>query len=191
MPMSKFRKRLTEIVLQVIPVMIGVYLGFVVNNWSENARNQSATTKLVTNLLQEIQTNEAWINRVAEYHVMLRDSTNFYTDGEHYLDKYPAFFQGIILEPLQSSAYQTGIQTGLINELSIDLIQDLNQLYTLQQFYNDFSQVALAGMLERDPQEKRESLTAMSRYISLIMGDVIIRERYLLEKYEAIREKLE
>ena len=40
------KKKIGEILLQIIPVMIGVYLGFVLSNWSETNKTKSQTELL-------------------------------------------------------------------------------------------------------------------------------------------------
>jgi hypothetical protein len=44
------KKRMGDLILQIIPVMIGVYLGFVVSSWAENRKvgqNQFSLLKIL------------------------------------------------------------------------------------------------------------------------------------------------
>lgn len=68
------KKKIGEIILQIIPVMIGVYLGFIVSNWSETNKTNSQTELIRKNIVAEIKSNKSKIKQVLEYHVMIRDS---------------------------------------------------------------------------------------------------------------------
>ena len=43
---KKKNTRISELIFQIIPVMIGVFLGFLVSNWTESSKNNSKTTLL-------------------------------------------------------------------------------------------------------------------------------------------------
>ena len=85
---------------------------------------------------------------------------------------------------LPRSAFETGIQTGIINELSIDKIQALNTTYTHQDSYNEFGMLMLQGLITMDFDESKESIEKIFRYLSISMTDVVIKEEDLLKQYD-------
>jgi hypothetical protein len=87
---------------------------------------------------------------------------------------------------LVNSAYLKGIQTGTINELPINTIQSLNQIYTLQEDYNDFGNVLLAGLINKEFSEKEEDIKKIVRYLSVSMSDIVIKEDGLLYSYNNV-----
>ena len=183
---SNLKAKFGEIVIQIIPVMIGVYLGFVVSNWAEgNKRNQQVEV-FIQNLYSEIESNEKKINNVFAYHKMLRDSSRYLSNFANGTRK-PTFFQGTRTLKLTSSAYNTGIQTGIINNLKIDQIQEINQLYTLQNDYNEFGSMLLSGLINLDFDNTPESILKVARFLSISMTDVVIKEQDLLEGYNEIK----
>ncbi len=179
------KKKIGDILLQIIPVMIGVYLGFVITNWADANKRKKESAKMIENILSEIATNKQKIEAVAGYHVMVRDSSRHYAYAQSEIKK-PTFFQGTRVLPLTSSAYNTGIQTGIINELPLDQIQVLNQLYTFQDGYNDYSNIMMSGLVSKRFSDKEEDIRDIAMYLSLTMTDVVFKERDLLREYEKV-----
>lgn len=184
------KKKIADILLQIIPVMIGVYLGFVISSWADTNKRKKESAKMVENILFEISSNEKKIKAVAEYHVMVRDSSLHYANTTEKVGK-PKFFEGTRIFTLTNSAYNTGIQTGIINELPLEHIQQLNQLYTYQDEYNNFSNILMSGLINKKFSDKEEDIRDIAMYLSLTMYDVILKEKGLLKEYEEIRALLQ
>ncbi|HFA50610.1 MAG TPA: hypothetical protein ENJ95_16510 [Bacteroidetes bacterium] len=183
------KKKILEIIIQIIPVMIGVYLGFVVSDWSDSQKRKVQSVRLLENIRSEINTNKQIVAGGLDYHEMVRDSSRYYS-GDGLAIGRPAFFQGTRHRTLVNSAYKTGVQTGVINELPINSIQELNQLYTLQDSYNDYGKMQLEGLINKDFFKDEESIGGIARYLSMTMTDIVIKENYLLQKYRTIESEL-
>lgn len=168
--------------------MIGVYLGFIVSNWSSNKQQNAKKKILIENIIAEVRDNQSNINLVVTYHEMLRDSSRHYLQ----LNKstIPSFFRGVNTLTLANSAFETGIQTGLLNELSINQIQSLNRVYTSQKAYGEFCNILLSGLINMDFMENEESLKKILQYLSISMTDVAIKERQLLKDYDNVLSNL-
>ncbi|MCR9182520.1 MAG: hypothetical protein NXH73_06310 [Flavobacteriaceae bacterium] len=177
------KRKLGDIILQIIPVMIGVYLGFVISNWQDNQKRSTQSQILVDNISLEIETNKRIIEGVIEYHKMLRDSSRYYANLDIY-NKKPTFFQGTRTQQLSSSAYSTGIQTGIINELPLKKIQTLNNLYNFQDYSNEFGKMLMNGLINMDFSDTSEGIKKIASFLSITMTDIVIQEQHLLELYE-------
>ncbi|MEL6132884.1 MAG: hypothetical protein AAFR59_05920 [Bacteroidota bacterium] len=184
------KQKIGELLFQMIPVMLGVYLGFVVSNWTESVRQQEDYKLLIASLRSEMQVNQRQLEGIIDYHITVRDSSNYYASDSHLVLK-PTFFKGTRMSKLTNSAYLTGIQTGTINALPIDVIQKVNQLYTLQKNYNDYGNLILASLINRDFSEKEEDLRNIARFLSITMVDVVALETQLIRGYEAIQPLLD
>lgn len=182
------KKTLREIVLQIIPVMIGVYLGFVVSDWAEARKRESQARLFLESIRSEIASNRDVLEMVREYHVMLRDSSQAWASGT--LRGKPRFFEGTRMMKLTSSAYQTGIQTGIINELPLAKIQSLNTLYTFQHEYNEFGTLMMASLIEKDFSDNPGDIRKIAQFLAVTMTDVAIKETDLLKGYEALLQEL-
>lgn len=99
----KINKTLSKLAFQIIPVMIGVYLGFLVSDWSANKQQNAKKKILVQNIIAEVRNNQANINSVVTYHEMLRDSSGYYSALN--TSKIPTFFKGVNTSNLDNSAF--------------------------------------------------------------------------------------
>ncbi|MBR9920255.1 MAG: hypothetical protein GYB31_05390 [Bacteroidetes bacterium] len=175
------KKTIGSLLLQIIPVMIGVYLGFVVSNWGENREREKQKQILSQTIQEELKSNQSKIEAVLEYHIMLRDSARSNTQAS--LKGRPDYFKGTRLANLTSSAYETGMQTGIINEMPLDQLQELNQVYTVQEFYQEFSNILMSGLMTMDFTENNENFRKINNFLAVSMTDIVIQERQLLEHY--------
>lgn len=185
------KKKIGEIILQIIPVMIGVYLGFIVSNWSETNKTNSQTELIRKNIVAEIKSNKSKIKQVLEYHVMIRDSSRIYQKSSELSEK-ASFFKGTRTVILTNSAFDTGIQTGLINGLKFEEIQAINNVYTLQSAYKDFSNLLLSGLINTISFQENDFETRnFYGFLAVTMTDVVIQEQKLMQDYDDLLKKIE
>lgn len=179
------KSKLSAILFEIIPVAIGVFLGFVVSNWTESSTKKRETQLLKENIVAEIKNNKNRLEQVIDYHRILRDSSAHYANNN--IISEPHFFDGINTAILLKSAFDTGIQTGLINGLPLDLIQQTNNVYSIQEEYSQFKTIMLSAILNMnilgdDDGEKSRFYFMMA----LSMTDVVIHEEMLLELYDGL-----
>lgn len=183
------KRSIWQLFLQIFPVMIGVYLGFLVSDWADDKKRKEESAVLVESLLSEIDINQKQLEGVIEYHSMIRDSCRYYANVER-VDERPRFFEGTRIQKLSNSAYNTGVQTGVINELSMDKIQAINQLYTYQKDYDDFGNIVMANLINMDFSENKADMQRIARFLALTMTDIVIKERDLITSYQTVSESL-
>ena len=183
------KNKIGELLFQIIPVMIGVYLGFAVSDWSDNKKRKAQSKMLVENILSEIEFNEKRIKNVVDYHQMLRDSSDVYSNSIE-KNQRPPYFKGTRVVKLTNSAYNTGNQTGIINELPMKQIQILNKLYTYQNDYNDFGNMLLNALVNKDFTKRNKEMGEVVRFLSVTMTDIVIKERDLLEGFKMVEMEL-
>jgi len=180
--MNKKRLNFGNFLFEIIPVMIGVFLAFLISNWAENMRNKSKTQLLKKNIIAEINLNIESIENILEYHILLRDSSTYYYQ-QRKSNNDTKFFKGIRTRILNSSAFETGIQTGLINELSFEQIQSVNSTYAVQLSYNEFSTLLLSGLMTIGIGESENQSNKFLQFLSVSMTDLVIKELELIAEY--------
>lgn len=177
------KNKIGDLIIQIISVMIGVFLGFIITHWSENNAQQKKAELLIKNISSEIQVNKKSIDQVINYHRQLLDSTRYYLKKDSIPYK-PNFYQGVNTITFTSNAFETGIQTGLINEIPINKLQALNNVYTRQREYEEFSKLLMTVLLNLDFANNEEAKRKILMFLSLSMTDVVIKEEQLLESYQ-------
>lgn len=186
------KKKISELILQIIPVMIGVYLGFAISNWGDQQKRKSQSIIFFKNIKNEIEINTDKLQNVIDYHKMLKDSSRFYFNNfsNKPVDKLLDFFKGIQTSTLIESAYNTGNQTGIISELEMNKIQNLNQLYAYQKEYNEYIKMTLSSLINSDFEDNEKSVKKILQFISITMTDIIIKEELLITEYNKVRNEI-
>ncbi|MGB3465398.1 MAG: hypothetical protein WBA74_09010 [Cyclobacteriaceae bacterium] len=178
------KSKIGDLVIQIISVTIGVFLGFAISNWSESSRERDKYQSLINNIRAEIRENKSKIEQVIDYHKVIRDSSRAYVRLPVDDSYRPTFFRGINTVIMVNSAYQTGIQTGLLANMNLDQIQAINDIYSKQNAYEDFTNLLLSGLITMDFEENAKSMRKIARYLAVSMTDVVIKEQQLLQSYE-------
>lgn len=184
----KLKPAISYVLMQVLPVMLGVYLGFVVSNWGEGQKEKQQSRTLVQNLSAEIKSNQASIKAVARYHQTLRDSCQYYL--QHPLAGTPAFFEGTRSIRLINSAYMSGIQRGLFQHFPLDDVQQLNQIYSLQTDYVDYGKMITGTLITLDFDEDPRHMRKILQLLAMTMTDLVIQEKQLLDLYAQMLPQL-
>ena len=179
-----------DLFIQIISVTIGVFLGFAISNWSESKKETQKFNSIIKNLTSEIQSNKTKIEEVIEYHQMLRDSSSFYLNKKELTNFKPNFFKGVNTLSFDNSVYQTAIQTGLFNDLNIQKSQAINNIYTKQRAYEEFSNLLLSGLISMDFEPNEKSSRRIAIYLSISMTDIVYKESQLLENMKETLELL-
>jgi len=185
------RNILWNVFVQILPMALGVYLGFLATDISEDRKRAELKRNFAASMLNEISVNEAGISSRIDYHRMLRDSTRSLLRNFNIKTISISFFQGIRMRDLTDGAYLTGIQTGAISEFEISDIQLINQVYTSQKGYNSLLSMTLNNLLGMDFAYDEAHLKRVLNFLTMVMADVVIQEEKLLMEYKELRTLLE
>ena len=188
--MKRFNSKTSDLFIQIISVTIGVFLGFIISNWSESRRESRKFDSLKTTLEAELANNKAKIDQVLTYHRMVRDSSRHYMAQADSVPFKPSFFKGVNTITFVNSAYQTGIQTGLFNSMPLEQIQAINEVYTKQRDYEDFANLMISGLISMDFDNSEASMRPIALFLSISMTDIVIKEEQLLKSIQTAEEKL-
>ncbi|NRB52712.1 MAG: hypothetical protein HRU41_33940 [Saprospiraceae bacterium] len=185
------KKILSNVLNQIIPIMIGVYLGFAVNNFGENRKVKQQVRTYQEMLKIELEENLQALEKVRNYHVRLsKDFSNLLASEELEKDFEATNFQGLKPGFVSSSAYQTGLQTGIIQEFDLNLVQILNRCYTLQDKYNTFNENLLSSFQSRKYPETAGEIRNFLINMRMNMNDIKYFEQALQQQYGLILEAL-
>lgn len=178
------KKTFGKILLDLIPVAIGVYVGLLVSNWNDNKKTDEITQNTIKRVQREINLNQQSILDAVRYHNMIRDTIKTIDQNNLPADaRVFKFWRGINMPRLHKSAFETVKQTGIANTINPDILEQLNKLYTLQDSYNDFSKTASQSLYNID-FTKEDASRRMLTFISMSMSDIYYFEQGLNLQFE-------
>lgn len=185
------KKIALNVLNQIIPIMIGVYLGFALNNFGEDRQLKRQADTFRNMLRTEIGENLEELEGVRPYHAQLLEDFS----GLLHSDDLKKAFEEYSLKGLRpgfvnGSAFNTGIQTGVIQQFDLNLIQLLNRLYTLQEKYNSFNESMIASLSSRAFPETEKEIRSVLISVSMSMTDVHQFEQELIRSYQLVLEQL-
>lgn len=184
------KKQVLKFLVEMIPVMIGVYLGFALNNFGERQQLNRQSDTYKNMLVQEIKENHENLKRVNPYHVQLKEDFEEILKEEDALQAFMAYsFKGLRPGFVNESAFETGIQTGIIQEFDLKLIQSLNKLYKLQNQYEDFNEMMLNSFMSKKLPETDKEMRNTITLLLMNMNDILNYERELIISYEYIEKE--
>lgn len=188
---ENFKSGIWNFVREMIPVMLGVYFAFALNDYSEQRKINSQFLEYKALITEEVKQNLKNIEPCFEYHKKFKEELISLAKSD---EPYAAFenykMKGLRPGFVSKSAYQTGIQTGIIQEFELNMIQDINNLYTFQSNYDEYNKSLLEGFISKDIPKNDDEVVDISRNLIMSMNDVIISEENLIKYYNAILQKL-
>lgn len=173
-------KFILNMLYQIIPVMIGVYLGFAVNNRGERIKVKKDKAVYEKMLYNEIYSNLNEVKKVFPYHQTLKKNFTEIILAESPLKALNDYsFTGLRTPRLNQGAYDTGIQTGILKEFDLQFVQMINQMYSVQKSKVSFNQDILSSMISKDLPNN--DLEANNLTVSTIinLNDIIAGEQDL------------
>lgn len=125
------------IILEVFAIVVGVLIGFMVNEWREDRNNQRIADGVLENIAaemtfnhQQIVANFAYYDRIISQidSLMSEDPGRVENMYGHQLSAW----QGAQPPMLRSSAYQMALTTGIIKDFPIETATGLAEIYNVQ-----------------------------------------------------------
>lgn len=188
---------LKNLLLQVLPIMFGVYLGLVANNWNENRKNKRMEKEILSKMIVEIKSNQAQINNIVDYHKMLLDSSAFffknwntetYSKPAYQSDQSKSIWRGTRTGKLKNTTFDVAIASGAFSNLNIELMTLLSELNRAQQGYDHVASLYLQKVIDLSPEQ---SVMTYLTFINSFASDIYYMERDLLALYENALERIE
>lgn len=125
------------IILEVFAIIVGVLIGFMVNEWRENRNNQRIAAGVLENIAVEMTFNHQQIVANFAYYdrIISQIDSLINEDPERVENMYGhqlRGWQGAQPPMLRSSAYQMALTTGIIKDFPIETATGLAEIYNVQ-----------------------------------------------------------
>lgn len=188
---------ISNIFLQMLPVMLGVFLGLWANNWNENRQLKKLEAKVLQKIKQDIESNRAQLENVIEYHQSLADSAQaaFATYDEKLLFKSryelerskSNFWRGTRTGNLRDAGYQTAVVSGVLADMDFELVSLFSEIDRAQSSYSLMANNYLQTIINQNAETK------VIDYLVLVISfstDISIAETNLIELYDLALAKM-
>jgi hypothetical protein len=130
-------KSLFKILLEVVLISLGVFLGLMGDQYLERAEHREAAEASLRRFRTEIIANRQALDAVREYHATTARGLQefFQSDKPKTPDNFRVMFHGIGPVHFEHTAWDLAITTQSLTYLDQDLAYALSRTYTLQQGY--------------------------------------------------------
>lgn len=176
-------------ILQIIPVMLGVYLGLLANNWNEKRKVEKEKSEILILLQNELTQNKEQVKSKLEYHLSIMDSLTVIRDNEFEnpvsSDRISSFWRGMQGPKTQSSVHQSAIIKGLLTEFSLEEINAINNVYLLQKELSTYLDNAVSSFLHSENNDMTD-IRPLIQKVSMILNDLHYAENELLVSYDKL-----
>jgi hypothetical protein len=181
-------KTLGMILLEVVLISAGVFLGLLGEQWRERASERELATIALRRLRTEIAADRKAVADAQPYHARLRNDLRTYftsPDGGKSFDEKVKTNPGD-LRPVffQRTAWDMTQATGAMAHIDPDLAFALSSAYALQQDYAALQAAILQGTIYG--RSWRQDFDGYWQSISSFMGDVSVFDRMLLKAYDNV-----
>lgn len=175
---------LRKMALEVPPVVLAVLLAFGINSWWQNSKQERLTRVARENIIQEIQTNTALLEK------NIRDNERRIPEIEGSVqqllkdpgDTSAIAVQGMQMYALTEAAWESAGLSGSLSSLDQDFMMSASKLYQVQ--LSRSNQIAASLVAMRDVEnQKSENLLASLRQNKLVLDNMVHNDGYLLYLY--------
>lgn len=180
---------LLKIVLEVILIGGGVFLGLAGEQWRENAHNRELAEMSPRRFRTEIQANRKAVAAVKDYHAVTLKGLRAYFAADaqarkalsvHIEGLQPAFFE--------HTAWDLALATQSLAYIDETLAFDFSRIYNAQKMYEGLTSGITQAMYLRTPTDSEDAFMAA---VMVYYSDLSGMEPKLLDLYDELLPRLD
>jgi hypothetical protein len=183
-PRPRRGRSLLAMVLQVVLIAVGVFLGLAGEEWRQDRENRRLATETLRRFRTEIAANRATVLEIKDYHAERYAELNAYfaapveTRGAVELR-----FAGVRAPRFQRTAWELALASGTIAYIDPELAFVLSQTYGDQSMTDQLGANMMQVMYERPPGQANDAFLAT---IHAYYGDLSGIEPGLVTAYDTL-----
>ena len=191
-PSPRFRMpRLPKLLLEVILISSGVFLGLAGEQWRESRHKNELAQVALRGLRSELETNRKEIAAHKNYHVTKRkDLEDFLKADPKQRLKTKVDIEGIQIVIFEHAAWDLSLANGSLANIDPALAASLAHAYNTQQFYERLSQ-GFTESLYLHPPTSRENKESFYGALSIYYSDIVIDDAKLMAMYDDLIPKID
>ena len=180
-----WRKSIAMIVLEVVLISGGVFLGMLAEQWRDNASEREMAETVLRRLRTEIATNRGAVAERQPYHQKVLESLRAYLKapdgGKSFTVDMPAGLGPVFF---QRTAWDLAVATGSLANIDPDLAFSLSAAYTTQQDYADLQRAIVEGAVYG--RSWNQDFDGYWQSVSNFLGDMTYFDPTLLKAYDEV-----
>jgi hypothetical protein len=191
-------KTLKNILLQFIPVALGVFIGVWASNWNEDRKHKKTQQLVIENIVKELESNKRKIQFSIQAHENLRASLDTIDQAFSIKDRDKSIFglggftvvpgwTGVKIASLSNSIYESGLISNAFSDVPFDLIHRINSIYNYQESYNEMTKPMLNRMIQSNKNTTVFDAISMMEFFS---SDILSMEKNIDKGYDQVLEYL-
>ncbi|SHN22863.1 hypothetical protein SAMN04488057_11223 [Cyclobacterium lianum] len=198
----KFLRSFSRYFIDLLIVAFGVFLALYVGERNNQKKTDQNTLNALTQIISELEANARNLENSIAYHEKISvelDSLSKTLDEEDYflpfLEHYKKFnftklpsWKGYIIAKTNATFYESAKVSGIFNELNINTIQVITNVYDSQKQYSDVANLSLNKLLDLDSNTKIVDVSVLIE--RLVKEDLFHLETTLLSEANAGVERL-
>jgi hypothetical protein len=183
------RPSLLEIVLQIVLIATGVFLGLAVDQWREREQHRDAARASLRRFRAEIVANQKAVAAVRDYYVVTLASVRDYLRKDlRSRNVADVKIRGLQWVTYEHTAWDLAIATQSLSYLDEDLAFSLSRIYSAQQSYAELTRGMTQAMYLLP---RRENFDTFAEAAEAFFGDVTVIEPGLLAMYGEVLPRID
>ena len=188
-PAKSRHRGIGRLLLEVVLISTGVFLGLAGEQWRENAHHHELAREALRRFRSEIAANRKAVAGVKDYHVEMRTRIEAYLAADANARKsLDVVMRGVQPVTFEHTAMDLAIATQSLTYIDRGLAFDLSRIYSAQDDYAVLSRAVLQAMYLRPPSE---NLDGFFRTVALYYDDVVLSEPKLIEMYDELQRRID
>jgi len=180
---------LLKIVLEVILIGGGVFLGLAGEQWRENAHNRELAEMSLRRFRTEMQANRKAVAAVKDYHAVTLKALNAYFAANANARKALSVnIEGLLPAFFDHTAWDLALATQSLAYIDEELAFGLSRIYNAQNMYSGLTSGITQAMYLRTPTESEDGFMAA---VQVYFSDLAGMEPKLLELYDELIPRLD
>jgi hypothetical protein len=171
-------------VLQVVLIALGVFLGLAGEEWRQGRENRRLADDTLRRFRTEIATNRDIVRGVQDYHAdKLAELNAYFAATAEQRANISIPFAGVRPPRFESTAWELALATGTLAHLDSELAFTLSRTYGIQEMTNQLGNGMLEAMYLRPPTLDGDGFLGA---VQLYYDDLTDIEPGLLVAYDAL-----
>lgn len=187
-------KSVLEVLIEVVLIGVGVFLGLLANQWHDDRQHRELANATLRYFHEEIVTNKQALEKVRPYHAALSREVGSFVqvEGPKTMQNFQSavHFRGVEPVELERTAWDLALATQSFSYLPPKLAYAISRVYTRQQAFQTLQNGFLQAVLAPTTFGAAD-VTGLVTSMDMYLRDVNNQEPQLITLYDQLLPQIE